>query len=284
MRRTLLLAGLLALAAGLLPATPAGVAAAGCPAGRPTFLGGTFRGSDGRAINAHIGIGLKDSGGTDLLPDGSPRPPGEGYGLIQRFNPSVPPDGTTGAVAPDGTPVVRAWGACVAANVTRAFIEVYPKRPADDPLTAPTDYSRYGLGSYYFLKVTAGARLDVLLRVPLVYQRGGNTGGVQGYVTKGGHPLPPAAISRVRAFTRQPGSACGVEGMAAVANRLLTGAGGRTYYLVDYLAAGQCGAPYQAYTLRVTCAAPACGPADVLAKKTVRVVRGRWPRVDVAFP
>jgi hypothetical protein len=274
----LVLAAVLAvLAAVPVSLRPAAAAATACPATRPTWVGGTFRGSDGRAINAHIGVGLKNAAGADVLEDGSLRPPGEGYSFIQRFNPTVPATGTTDPAA------VRTWGRCVAANVVRSFIEIYPKRPAPDPITAPTDYSRYGLGSYYFLRVTAGARLDVLLRTPLIYQLGGNTGGVQGYITRGGRPVPPAYITRVRAFTRQPGSACGVEGMAAIANRLLTGSSGRTYYLVDFLAAGQCGAPYQTYTLRVTCGPPACGSVPVTALRRIDVVRGRWPRLDVAF-
>jgi hypothetical protein len=279
LRRAIILGIVLFATMGLAPAgqIPAMAVASGCTTAKPTWVGGHFWGSDGRAINAHIGVGLKDKNGIDVLEDGSPRGPGEGYSFIERLNPTVPATGTTDPSA------VRVWGRCVAANVTRAFIEIYPKRPASDPLTAPTDYSRYGLGSYYFLRVTVGARLDVLLRTPLIYQLGGNTGGVQGYITRGGRPVPPEYITRVRAFTTQPGATCGVEGMAAIANKLLTGPSGRTYYLVDFLAAGQCGVAYQTYNLRVTCGPPACGSVPVLVIKKINVVRGRWPRVDVAF-
>jgi hypothetical protein len=181
----------------------------------------------------------------------------------------------------------------VAANITLAYIEIYPKEPMlaasaagmrdRDRAILATNYDRYGLGAYYFLAVNPGTRMDVLLRTPLIYEKGGNTGGTQGYITKGGRPLPKESVKRVRAFTRQRGSACGIEGMAVIANTLLTGTTGRTYYKVNYLAAGQCGNAYQEYVLRVTCGAPACGPNDVLFLRTIRVVRGRWPRVDVVF-
>ena len=279
------LAGLLA-AACLLAALPAATAQAtvapGCTTARPSYVGGTLVGvPDGRALDAHIGVtvGYKTTSGFVVLdPGGGPGDPAlAGYSWIDHLNPTVPATGTTDPAAQ------RTWGMCVAATVRLFYAEVYPKAPSSDPATQRTDKSRYGSTAYYSGTVTVGQRLNVGLRAPVTFQAGaGNTGGVQGYITYKGVPVPAANITRVRAFPG-PGATCGVEGYSAAADQLLTAAGPvRTYYRLDYLAGGQCGATSQAYSFQVTCAA-VCGAAGRTFVRQISVRKGQWPRFDVAF-
>lgn len=257
-----------ALVAALV--TPASAAAApGCPAGRPTRVGGTIRGyPDGRALNTHIGLALTDRPGHLVTVDGAPA---GGYAAVFKLNPDYPPTGlATGEVN---------WGTCVAATVTQAFAEAYPKRPGEI-----TDLSRYGRTAYYRQPVTPGATVSMGLRLPVTWQADhGNTGGVHGYVWYQGHRVPPSAITRVRAFPYNSGSACGIEGYSAAADQLVASTDGlRTYYLVDYLAGGQCGALTQPYSLQLDCTA-VCGKATASVNLRVGVARGRWPRLDIHF-
>jgi hypothetical protein len=146
-----------------------------------------------------------------------------------------------------------------------------------------TDFTRYGDTAYYYGRLTIGGRNLFGLRLPTIFQQGGNTGGVQGYIWHAGKSVPASAVSKVRAFTQQPGPVCGVEGLAASAAALGSATNpDRTYYRTDYLSAGQCSAPWQLYSLQVTCH-QVCGATDRTVALLVRVVRGRWPRVDIQF-
>src|SRR5262249_4351978 len=73
---------------------------------------------------------------------------------------------------------------------------------------------------------------QVGLRLPLRDELGGNTGYVNGYITLDGGPVPdPASNLVIRAFTLGRGPECGVEGLAASAERLATSSSGlATYY------------------------------------------------------
>jgi hypothetical protein len=276
------LTGLLGLlAAAIVSAQPAQAVAAGCTPDRPTFVGGTLTGyPDGRALDAHIGVsvGYRDSAGrfhatTDA---GAPIATGQLYSWIDMLNPATGADGTTDPAA------VRTWGRCVVAKITTQYTEMYPKAPtAGDPATQRTDKSRYGSTADYAGTVRLGERGNVALRAPVTFQAGaGNTGGVQGYITYAGKPVPASAVTRVRAFPG-PGSQCGVEGYSAAADKLVSATGpARTYYLLDYLAGGQCGAATQAYSFQVSATV---GGITRNYSRTIRVARGTWPRVDVAL-
>jgi len=270
---------------GLLQA-PAAAIAPGCTAKQPTFVGGTLAGyPDGRALDAHIGVsvGYRDSAGRlhVVLPDGSPNPSSNGdYSWVDRLNPTVAAAGTTDPAA------ARTWGMCVWGGVTVFYAEAYPKAPVDathDQAHQATDKSRYGSSAYYAGTVVGGQRLNVALRLPVTFQAGGgNTGGFQGYITYRGAPVPAASITRVRAFPG-PGGACGVEGYSAAADQLASAANpARTFYRVDFLAGGRCGATTQTYSFQVTCHL-VCGAVNRLFVRTVPVLGGRWPRIDVAF-
>jgi hypothetical protein len=274
------------LLTGLLAGSAAASVAPGCTAKTPTFVGGTLVGyPDGHALDAHIGVsvGYHDAAGRlhVVLPDGSPNPSTNGdYSWVDRLNPTVPATGTTDSAAQ------RTWGMCVWGGVTVFYAEMYPKAPVDsthDQAHQATDKSRYGSSAYYAGTVAGGQRLNVALRAPVTWQAGqGNTGGVQGYITYRGVPVPAANVTRVRAFPG-PGATCGVEGYSAAADQLLTAAGPtRTYYRLDYLVGGQCGAAAQHYAFQVNCHA-VCGATDRLLTRDVGIVKGRTPRLDVAF-
>jgi hypothetical protein len=169
---------------------------------------------------------------------------------------------------------------CVASNVNTYFAEVYPKNPGV-PGSQTTNKSTYGSTAYYSGVVSVGQRLNLLLRAPVTFQAGnGDTGGFQGYIRNGTGFISAANITGIRAFPG-PGSNCGVEGYSAAADVKISVANpNRTYYKMDYLAGGQCGAPYQTYLIQATCS---CGVTKHFSRN-VNVVKGQWPRVDIVFP
>jgi len=267
---------------GLSSGTAQAAVTPGCTTDRPSYVGGTLVGvPDGRALDAHIGVTVGYKSGTRfvvLAPGGGPGDPAlAGYSWIDHLNPGVPAAGTSDPAAQ------RTWGMCVAANVRLFYAEVYPKAPSSDPATQRTDKSRYGSTAYYGGAVSPGQRLNVGLRAPVTFQAGaGNTGGVQGYITYRGTPVPAGNIRWVRAFPG-PGATCGVEGYSAGPDQLTTAAGPtRTYYRLDYLVGGQCGAATQSYSFQVTCVS-VCGAASRTFIRSIAVAKGKWPRLDVAF-
>jgi hypothetical protein len=273
----------LLLAAALLApllAMPTGEAAVapGCSTAQPTFVGGTIRGyPDGRFVDTHIGILILDGSNRHINPDGTPNTSG-GYSWIEMLNHNVAATGTT-----DSTIATDRWGRCVTAAARTAWIEAYPKRADQTPAIQLTDQSRYGDASYYGGRITPGVVNSFGLRLPLTWQNGGNTGGMQGYIWHAGHNVPASAVTNVVAFSQQLGAVCGVEGLAASAYALASATNpDRTYYKVDFLSAGQCGAAWQLYSLQATCHL-VCGASNRTVAILIRVVRGRWPRVDIVF-
>jgi hypothetical protein len=264
----------IALLGAIVVTSPAGAIAAvapGCTTAQPTRLGGQIAGyPDSRALDAIIGVETKDAAGNTIDPTGVVRP--QGYTYIQRVNPTLPATGSESA----GT---KLWGGvCVSAKIVEAYIEVYPKGP-----DGVTDKARYGEASHYYQPITVGADNQVGLRLPLRDELGGDTGYVNGYLTHGGHKIDPALITRVRAFTHGRGPECGVEGLAASADRLGYSASlDATYYRIDALAGGRCGAPTQTYTVYLDCACGA-GGAVITQSRVIDVADGKGLRVDIAF-
>src|SRR5262249_33844798 len=146
--------------------------------------------------------------------------------------------------------------------------------------TGRTSFARYGESAHQYQPITPGARNDIVLRLPLQFQHGGNTGGINGYITCARRPVPPTQVTRVRAWSEGRGPECGIEGFSASAHVLGTGASGATYYLIDYLEGGRCGAPSQRYRLYMDVM---CGGVKRTQKKYADVVTGHRPRVDWAF-
>jgi len=259
--------------------------APGCDSARPTRIGGGIYGyPDNRAVNAMIGVDAK-AGGVQVDRDGRPRSDPEadfcgGYSWCIRVNPDVGPEGTTDPSA------VRVWGTggdgCASAKIDQVFIEIYPQ-VQHAPGQFRTDFTRYGAAAHYYQPITPGGNNQVLLRLPVRHEQGGNTGYVNGYITYQGGPVPdPEDNLVIRAFTHGRGPECGVEGFAASAERLgPSGSGTATYYRTPPLAGGRCGAPSQRYSLQVTCKLLA--GSNRRQTKHVDVVMGRGRRIDFAF-
>lgn len=254
-----------------------GRAAAACPSGQPTFLGGTIQGwPDDRALNALIGVDQQDSAGRRVDAFGVPCDQAGsaccgGYSWCESTNPDIAPEGS-----PDPA-LDRDWGRCVAASVVQVFIEVYPKNQA-----GVTTKTRYGAAAHYYQPITPRAVHNIGLRLPVTFEAdNGNTGGVHGYLTYLGHRIPLANITRVRAFTHGRGPECGVEGFSAAADELgLSGTLDATWYEIGFLSAGRCGAATQTYTLYWDCV---CGGVKRTQSRVVNVAKGVYPRVDVSF-
>jgi hypothetical protein len=258
--------------------------APGCDGAHPTRISGEIHGyPDGRAVNALIGVDAH-AGGVQVDRHGRRRgdPRAEfcgGYSWCVRVNPDLGPEGSSDPGA------VREWGtgedACCAALVDEVFIEVYPQA-RDDAGGFHTDFARYGAACHYYQPIRPGRRNRVLLRLPVRFEQGGNTGYVNGYVTYRGGPVPdPERNLRIRAFSLGRGPECGVEGFAASAERLEPSRSGTaTYYRTPPLAAGRCGAASQRYSIQVTCKLP---PRPNRQVRHVDVAKGSRIRVDFAF-
>ena len=253
--------------------------AAGCDSAHPTFIGGPIDGSpDHHALNVLVGVDQVNASGQKIDADGIPvGQPGShpcgGYSWCDHPNPTL---SAQGSADPD---LDRAWGRCVSADVVTAYIEMYPKGPS-----GVTDKSRYGSAAHYTQPIASAAVNSIVLQLPVTWEAGhGNTGWAEGYLSYGGHRIPPEYITRFRAWTQDPGTACGIQGFSAGADELAFKAGiDATYYKMDYLAGGQCGAHSQRYQLDIDCK-DFCGGGVKNLKQYVDVERGHGTRVDFAF-
>ncbi len=270
-----LVTSFLALAGAVLVAAPAQAVAPGCTAARPTALGGGIVGVDGRSLNAVVGIDLLNAAGKQVDADGRPSTVA-GYAYRDRVNPGIPPEGST------DTGLTRTWGdprtagdLCVSTRVTRVYLEVYPQNAARYSATTKT---RYGSAAHHDQPLRPGVRNDVLLRLPLVRQLGGQVGYVAGYVTYRGAAVDPKDVV-VRVFPRRAGAGCGVEGFSASPDQLFV-TGGRTRYVSDHIAGGRCGAASQTYDVRITCV---CGGTSLLKRQLLEVATGKGTPFSAAF-
>jgi hypothetical protein len=259
------------------PMAPAALAVVpGCDGAHPTRIGGGLYGyPDNRALNALIGVDAKNASGQKVNRDGTPIST-PGYSWVVHVNPGLPPEGGSdpGLRRDWNDPVLQ----CVSAAVATVFLEVYPRRP---PNGSATDWTRYGEAAHYRQPITSGADNQILLRLPVRDEQGGNTGYVNGYITANGGPVAdPTHNLRIRAFPLGSGPECGVEGFTASAEQLATsGSGTATFYRTPPLAGGRCGAATQRYSLQVTWL-----PRDQRQVRYVDIADGRGIRVDFVFP
>jgi hypothetical protein len=282
-RATLVCAAVAALLVAVIgPLAPAASAVVpGCDSAHPTRIGGPLKGyDDDRALNALIGVDAKNANGDKVNRDGTVITT-MGYSWVVHVNPQLPPEGSTdpGARRDWNDPVLQ----CVSAQVRQVFLEVYPREP---PTGGATNFARYGEAAHYRHAITAGADNQILLRLPVRDEQGGNTGYVNGYVTANGGPVPdptnPNTGLRIRAFPTASGPECGVEGFAASAEQLATsGSGTATFYRTPPLAGGRCNAATQEYSLQVTWLQP---NPDQRQVRRVDITDGRGLRVDFVFP
>lgn len=175
----LLLAFLAAIASSLSAATISVAHAEG------TYtIGGIIDGSDGRAVNALIGLDLQDAQGQVLSKTGcvrSPECPVSSYGVVVNVNPTLPAEGT----ADTSTAGIQLeWTAEVPENTANVYIEVYPKNNDSRRTTTET---RYGHAMRHNITIPTTDQVD--LHLPLICAAGGSTGSVSGTAVKNGAPI-----------------------------------------------------------------------------------------------
>jgi hypothetical protein len=166
---------------------------AGLP-GAPVSFAGTIKGSDGRAVNALIGLDLHDEQGRQIDSRGcveSPACPVEGYAMNIRVNRDLGAEGS-----PDTRHWDTTWAVQVPPNTASIYLEVYPQATG----FGGTDESRYGSAMRH--KVPVPFKGPVHLRLPLDRcDLGGTTGTIAGVATKGGRRV---ALTRAIAWSLQP--------------------------------------------------------------------------------
>jgi len=237
------------------PGTQARAAVApSCTADRPTSLGGALYGYGGQfnnwTINALVGIDLIDANGNRVNPDGSPHP-ANGYPALDFVNPNLAQPGMAGGGE-------RTWGSnsgdgplCVSSSVKTVFLETYPKSPG-----GTTDKTYFGGSQHHGWVVSPGVANSYTLRLLTNDEYGGNTGGVNGYITQGGHKVNVGTTAGTKSVTIRAWShegSCGVFGFSASADVFgPSGSLDADYYRVDHLAGGQCRAATQTYDLHVS--------------------------------
>ncbi|MDT7573219.1 MAG: hypothetical protein QOE05_3393 [Actinomycetota bacterium] len=159
-------------------------------------IGGAIDGIGGgevRAVNALIGLDLKDASGQTLNADGTPRT-ASGYGLVVHVNdgsagqPNLPAEGTS-----DTATATISWTAQVPSNTSVVYLEAYPQA------AGKTNESRYGHAMRHNVPIADGAPIDVHL--PLVCAQGGTTGSIRGTATLQGSAMP---LQRVVAWSIDP--------------------------------------------------------------------------------
>jgi hypothetical protein len=159
-------------------------------------IGGAIDGIGGgetRAVNALIGLDLKDASGKTLNADGTPRT-ASGYGVIVHVNdgssgqPNLPAEGTS-----DSSTATINWTAQVPANTSTVYLEAYPQA------AGKTDESRYGHAMRHNVPIANSGPIDVHL--PLVCAQGGTTGSIRGTATFQGSSMP---LQRVVAWSIDP--------------------------------------------------------------------------------
>src|SRR5688500_13912203 len=174
---------LLAVLAGLLSTGNSSPAAAD----HGFIISGVIDGSDGRAVNALIGIDLQDASGQVLDKNGCVRSaecPVNSYGVIVNVNRTLPPEGSA-----DTSTATIHWQADLPPNTATVYIEVYPKNER-----GVTTETRYGHAMRHSVRVPTEEAID--LHLPLICSQGGTTGAIRGTATKNG-----SAIALRRAIT-----------------------------------------------------------------------------------
>jgi hypothetical protein len=151
-------------------------------------IGGTIDGIGGpetRAVNALIGLDLKDASGQTLNSDGTVRT-ASGYGIVVNVNKTLPPEGLS-----DSSTATIAWSADVPSNTTSVYLEAYPR-----DASGHTNEARYGHAMRHNVPIASSGPIDVHL--PLICSQGGTTGSIRGTATYQGSPMP---LSRVVAWS-----------------------------------------------------------------------------------
>lgn len=167
------------------------VATSGSAAAVDTItIGGTLDGSDGRAVNALLGLDLHDASGQTLNRDGTAKTT-SGYGIVVNVNSTLPPEGSA-----DTSTATISWSADVPANSANVYLEAYPR---DNGSPQHTNEARYGHAMRHNVPLPTNGPIDVHL--PLICSQGGSTGSIRGTATFNGSPVP---LKRVVAWSQDP--------------------------------------------------------------------------------
>lgn len=153
-------------------------------------LSGAIRATDGRAVNALIGLDFLDEQGRSLRRDGcvrGPECPFVGYGGVLRVNENLPAEG-----AADPAGWTTSWSYTAPPGTAQVFLEVYPQNAS-----YKTDESRYGHAMRHSVKVPAQGWVDLFLPLVLCGE-GGTVGSISGTASKDGAPHP---VRRVVAWS-----------------------------------------------------------------------------------
>jgi hypothetical protein len=165
--------GLAALALPLAVAAPASAACASAT----KSLSGVIGGADGRYVDALLGFDIKDRYGNHLDGRSGSSSYGcggyHGYGTFLRINRTLPATGSTS----QGT---KTWRVVLPSNTATVHIEVYPYEKEYGGVSEV----RYAHALRRSVPVPYGQNVNI--RLPLVCGVGGVTGGISGWVTKGG--------------------------------------------------------------------------------------------------
>jgi hypothetical protein len=161
---------------------------AACSANSGRTVSGTLRGSDGRSVNALIGLVLQvGAGGAGVGLDGCEQ---GGYAATRSINPTVPAEGQ----GPGSAATFSFTN--LPANVTHFWLEIYPKQPGGQ-----TTREFYG-GSLLRDQVLGGGRTGLNVTLPAACgHNGGNTGTIEVRAFRDGSPAP---VSYVYAFSYPP--------------------------------------------------------------------------------
>lgn len=238
-----------------------------CDSAHPVRVEVTLIGSNGRSVNAILGMDAVNAAGAKVDPNGAVTK--DGYSVVRRFNPGYPAFGQPAGTAGE----VRSTVVCFASTVSRVFFEAYPKDTKH-----VTDRSVYGETVYQYADLHGKTDVKILLRLPLRYEyaaanglKGAQTGNVEGTVLCDGKPMRPD-YKQMRAWSSSPGWDCGLRSFSASADPTTT-----AHYTMSALAGGQCWAPAQ--TTRMFIRGNCLGHYMELIK-SVDVVTGKTVRLD----
>lgn len=140
---------------------------------------GVIAGSDGRAVDALLGLDVHDSSGRPLNADGSRRTK-PGYGIVLNVNSDLPPEGS-----PSTAGHTTSWSAALPSNAATVFVEAYPRDQ-----THTTNEARYGHAMRHNVSVHSGTGTRIDVRLPLICASRGTTGTIRGTATRAGHGWP----------------------------------------------------------------------------------------------
>lgn len=255
--------------------------APGCSSARPTAITGSVFAYGGTynnwTVDVLVGIDLTNASGTKVDVNGHAH--SSGFSYVDTVNKTLAqpgvssgPDRTIGANAADGNGVL-----CVASSIKYVFFELFPKEN-----TGITSKAYFGGSNDAHMTVNAGKTNTYALRLPTIHSYGGNTGDVNGYVTYKKHKVNPSNLV-FRVWPFDGGSACGVQGFSAAADNIgYSSSRDATYYLIQSLAGGQCGAKTQRYRIFATCKS-VCGSSSVTKIVFIDISNGGRLRADISF-